>query len=215
MHGSAVATSISIPRSAAAAEGRDPRSTAAEASDRSKAATRSTPEASSPAQPPFGHAGEVHSTLELELRTSNELEVRPEPVESVRGWCPRGGSIPPSDLRHHDSTSRPAPLPLLSSRFVSLVFSSRPLCRGFSATHTHHHDPLSSIEQTHSRHSNMKPRHDDRPAVIGRQQRRWLLCHDSTPVAAGPPPPPRRRGDRAGVISVCLLGLLITKAVFF
>ena len=65
----------SIPRSAAAAEGRDPRSTAAEASDRPKAATRSTPEASSPAQPPFGHADEVHSTLELELRTFNELEV--------------------------------------------------------------------------------------------------------------------------------------------
>ena len=38
IHGSAVATSISIPRSAAAAEGRDPRSTAAEGSDRSKAA---------------------------------------------------------------------------------------------------------------------------------------------------------------------------------
>ena len=37
-HGSAVATSISIPRSAAAAEGRDPRSTAAEGSDRPKAA---------------------------------------------------------------------------------------------------------------------------------------------------------------------------------
>ena len=125
----------------------------------------------------------VHSTLELELRTSNELEVRPEPVESVRGWCPRGGSIPPSDLRHHDSTLRPAPLPLLSSRFVSLVFSFRPLYRGFSATHTHNHDPLSSVERTHSRHATMKPRHDDRPAVIGRQQRRWLLCHDSTPVA--------------------------------
>ena len=143
------------------------------------------------------------------------MEVRPEPVESVRGWCLRGGSIPPSDLRHHDSTSRPAPLPLLSSRFVSLVFSFRPLYRGFSATHTHNHDPLSSVERTHSRHATMKPRHDDRPAVIGRQQRRWLLCHDSTPVAAGPPPPPRRRGDRAGVVSVCLLGLLITKAVFF
>ena len=38
IHGSAVATSISIPRSAAAAEGRDPRSTAAEGSDRPKAA---------------------------------------------------------------------------------------------------------------------------------------------------------------------------------
>ena len=36
--GSAVATSISIPRSASAAEGRDPRSTAAEDSDRPKAA---------------------------------------------------------------------------------------------------------------------------------------------------------------------------------
>ena len=41
----------------------------------------------------------------------------------------------------------------------------------------------------------MKPRHDDRPAVIGRQQRRWLLCHDNTPVAQD-----RRRRPVAGAI---------------
>ena len=40
-----------------------------------------------------------------------------------------------------------------------------------SHTHTHNHDPLSSVERTHSRHATMKPRHDDRPAVIGRKRR--------------------------------------------
>ena len=141
MHGSAVATSISIPRSAAAAEGRDLRSTAAEASDRSKAATRSTPEASSPAQPPFGHAGEVHSTLELELRTSNELEVRPEPVEIVQSKVPEAGALegvrPP--LRTCVITIRLRDLRrcLCSLHDLSLLFSRSGRSIVASQPHTH------------------------------------------------------------------------------
>ena len=77
---------------------------------------------------------------------------------------------------------------------ICLLFRAKATFCGFSASHNHNHDPLASVERTHSRHANMKPRHDDRPAVIGRQQRRWLLCHDSTPVAAGPPPPFRVLG---------------------
>ena len=54
-------------------------------------------ETASPPQLPFGHTGEARSTTpepELELRTYNSPGFRAESVESARGWCLRGGSIP-------------------------------------------------------------------------------------------------------------------------
>ena len=54
-------------------------------------------EAASPPQLPFGHAGEARATTpepELELQTCNSPGFRAGSVESARGWCLRGGSIP-------------------------------------------------------------------------------------------------------------------------
>ena len=78
IHGLAVATSISIPRSAAAAEGRDPRSTAAEGSDRPKAAIR---------RPKAGvgacRASRARTRAETPIHSGKERPLRPALVCSA------------------------------------------------------------------------------------------------------------------------------------
>ena len=70
VHGPAVATSISIPRSAAAAEGRDPQSTATEGSDRPKAAIDGGRRSASGLVEPAEHepVQPIHSGKESPLR---------------------------------------------------------------------------------------------------------------------------------------------------
>jgi len=55
------------------------------------------------------------------MYTAERMEMVTKSFLYARGWCLRGGSIPPSEFNEKDSTSRRTPLPLLSSRFVSLV----------------------------------------------------------------------------------------------
>lgn len=91
--------------------------------------------ASPPPQLPFGHAGEARATPELELRTCNSPGFRAGPVESARGWCLRGGSIPlPGFLMRSVRRLARRCRCFFSSRFFSLVRAQAALTAPLGAT---------------------------------------------------------------------------------
>ena len=108
IHGLAVATSISIPRSAAAAEGRDPRSTAAEGSDRPKAAIR---------RPKAGvgacRASRARTRAETPIHAGKERPLRPALVcsaachASTKWRCTKSDDVELATKMTHETLSFP------------------------------------------------------------------------------------------------------------
>ena len=108
IHGSAVATPISIPRSAAAAEGRDPRPTAAEGSDRPKAAIDGGRRPASGRVEPAEHES-VQRRQFILVRKEGPFD---PPLCVSPLVCPSDAMLLPSSaIRHAMAPLRPAQVP--------------------------------------------------------------------------------------------------------
>ena len=138
-------------------------------------------EAASPPQLPFGHAGEARATPELELRTCNSPGFRAGSVESARGWCLRGGSIPlPGFLLRFESRLARRCRCFFSSHFP--LSCSRPGCSyGASRRHSWTTAPSSPIFEPRHTTMNHETRHDDRPAVAVTAVAQSAVCRRPAP----------------------------------